>query len=339
MSLGFTPDVEVYGAGASTINSRLIDWELVDAAGVESDQLKLTVNIEGIDSLPAKGAKIGIRIGYVESGLVDKGEFIISRLTPNLFPARVVIVAMAAPFTPNDEAGFRARRSASHGPTTLGALFRELTRKYGFSPRVSPELAMLKIEHVDQSNETDMGFLTRLAQQYDAVTKPVNGLYVLARRGQVKSLSGQILPKVTLSVTNDNRPGDKSFTMASIDDDTRVKFKGCKTTWWDGSAGKECIVEVGVEPFKKVRQRYQGEAEAKAAAEAQSRKQDREAVKLRVDCPGNPALTAEGLVGLDASWPSFMQGDWSADRVTHSGSRQQSFRSSLEASYPEGRVG
>lgn len=334
MAVGFTPEVEVYGAGAAFINSRLIDWELTDAAGIESDQLKLTVNTEGVDTLPTAGAKIGIKIGYKETGLVDKGEFIISRRTPNLFPARLLIVATAAPFTPADEAGFRARRSASHGPTTLGGLFRELTSKYGFSPRVAPELALLKIEHVDQSNETDMAFLTRLAKQYDAVTKPVNELYVLARRGQVKSLSGKILPDVTLTVTKDNRPGSQAFIMASIDDDARVKFKGCKTTWWDGQSGKECIVEVGAEPFKKVRQRYQGEAEAKAAAEGESRKMEREAVKFRIDCPGNPALAAEGLILCDASWPGFMQGRWSADKVVHSGSRQQSFRSSVEASYP-----
>lgn len=338
MAVGFTPMVDVYGASAGVINPRLIDWEVTDAAGIESDQLKLTVNTEGLEGLPSLGGKIGIRIGYAETGLVDKGEFIISRRTPNLFPSRLLIVATAAPFTASDEAGFRARRTASHGPTTLGALFRELTGKYGFSPRVAPELALLKIDHVDQSNETDMAFLTRLARQYDAVTKPVNELYVLARRGQVKSLSGKILAPVTLSVTNDNRPGSRAFISASIDDDARVKFKGCKTTWWDGGTGKECIVEAGAEPFKKLRQRYQGEAEAKAAAEGESRKLERQATKLRVDCPGNPNLAAEGLANLDASWPAFMQGDWSIEKVTHSGSRQQSFRSSFEASYPDGKA-
>lgn len=339
MTVGFTPMVEVYGASAGVINQRLVDWEITDAAGIESDQLKLTVNTEGLEGLPSLGGKVGIRIGYKETGLVDKGEFIISRRTPQLFPSMLLLVATAAPFTAGDEAGFKARRTASHGPTTLGALFRELTGKYGFSPRVSPELALLKIEHVDQSNETDMAFLTRLARQYDAVTKPVNELYVLARRGQVKSLSGQVLPDVTLSVTTDNRPGSRSFISASIDDDARVKFKGCKTTWWDGGTGKECVVEAGVEPFKKVRQRYQGEAEAKAAAEGESRKLEREATKLRIDCPGNPALSAEGLVLLDASWPAFMQGRWSADKVVHSGSRQQSFRTRVEASYPDGKAG
>lgn len=335
MAVGFTPEVEIYGAGAAFINSRLIDWEYTDAAGVESDQLKLTVNTEGIDSLPKSGAKVGIRIGYKETGLVDKGEFVISRLTPNLFPPRLSIVATAAPFTPADGAGFRARRSASHGPTTLGDLFKKLAGAYGFSPRVASDLAAIPIAHVDQSNETDMAFLTRLARDHDAVAKPVGSLYVLARRGKVKSLSGQKLAPVTLSVTADNRPGDRAFIMASIDDDTRTKFKGCRTTWWDGAAAKECVVEVGSEPFKRVRKRYQGEAEAKAAAEGHVRKQDRESVKLRVDCPGNADLCAEGLVSLDKSWPPFMQSEWSIDKVVHSGSRQQSYRCSIDATYPK----
>lgn len=337
MSLGFTPEVEIYGANAALLNERLIDWEHIDAAGIESDTLKLTIDIEGLEGLPSVDGKIGLRVGYRESGLVDKGEFVITRRTPNLFPMRLLLVATAAPFKVKDETGFKARRSASYGPTTLGALFREIASKHGFSPRVAPELAMIKIAHIDQSNETDMGFLTRIVRDHDAVTKQVNDLWVLARRGQVKSLSGQILADVPISVTTDNRPGDRSFIAASIDDDSRVKFRGCKTTWWDGAAGKECIVETGSEPFKKVRQRYQGEAEAKAAGEGESRRMEREAVKLRIDCPGNPGLAAEGLIVLDGTWPSFMQGRWSVDKVTASGSRQQSYRCTVEASYPSGK--
>jgi hypothetical protein len=337
MAIGYTPAVEIYGANAALINGRLIDWEHVDAAGVESDQLKLTVNIEGLEGLPSVDGKIGLRVGYEETGLVDKGEFVVTRTMPQLFPAQLLIVATAAPFKVADETGFKARRSASYGPTTLGAIFRELATRHGFSPRVAPELDAIVIDHVDQSNETDMGFLTRLARRYDAVTKPVNDLYVLARRGQVKSLSGKPLPPVTLSVTKDNRPGARSFIAARIDNDSRIRFKGARTVWWDGSAGKEVRVEAGTEPFKQVRQRYQNESEARAAAKGEHSKVQREAAKLRIDCPGNPAFGAEGLVVLDDSWPSHMRGTWSIDKVTSSGSRAQSYRSTLEASYPDGK--
>lgn len=334
MSLGYTPQVQVYGSNAALINARLIDWEYVDAAGIESDRLHLTVDMTGMDGLPTFGGNIGIRVGYKESGLVDRGEFIVTERTPHLFPPRLLIVATAAPFKVADETEFKARHSASFGPTTLGAVFRQLTSRHGFSPRVAPELDAVQIPHVDQSNETDMAFLTRLARQYDAVAKPVNELYVLARRGQVKSLSGKTLEPVTLSVTTNNRPGDSSFINASLDDKARVKFKGCRTVWWDGEAGKECIVETGAAPFEKIRQRHPDEAQAKTAGEARLRKLEREAMKIRIDAPGNPAFQAEGLVVLDASWPSYMVGSWSIDRVTESGSRQQSYRAVIEASQP-----
>ena len=96
MALGFTPVVELYGANAALFNERLLEWEHTAAAGFVSDQLKLTLDIEGLEGLPDLGGKIGLRIGYLESGLVDKGVFKITQRTPSMFPLRLVLVATAA---------------------------------------------------------------------------------------------------------------------------------------------------------------------------------------------------------------------------------------------------
>jgi len=331
MSLGFTPAVEIYGANAALLNQRLISWQHIDAAGIESDQLTLTLNLEGLEGLPSLGGKIGLRVGYLESGLVDKGEFVISRRTPSLFPLRLTLVATAAPFSAADQTGFKQRRTASHGPTTLGALFRELTSRHGFSPRVAPELALIKIAHIDQSNETDMGFLTRLAFIHDAVAKPINELYVLARRGQAKSLSGKVLPDTRLSVTRNNHPGDRAFISATFEETARAKYQGCKTSWWDAAAGQVRVEQSGSAPFKTLRQRYPSAEDAQAAAEGEVRRMLREALKVLIDCPGNPGLSAEGLVLLDTTWPDFMRGRWSIDKVTASGDRAKSYRCQIAA--------
>lgn len=332
MSMGYTPAIEIYGANAALLNQRLMQWKHTDAAGIESDRLELMINIEGLDGLPSLGGRIGLRVGYLESGLVEKGEFIITQRTPHLFPMRLAIVASAAPFSVADQSGFRQRRSASHGPTTLGALFRQLTTRHGFSPRVAPDLDAIPITHIDQSNETDMGFITRLAARYDAVTKPVNELYVLAKRGQVKSLSGQQLPDVRLSVTHDNRPGDEAFISAKLDDTARAKYQGCRVNWWDAAGGKQHKVEIGNAPFKILRQRCQNEDEARAVAQGELRRVGREGLKLTIDCPGNPQLSAEGLLLLDETWPLYMQGRWSITTVIHTIEPTQSYRSSIVAS-------
>jgi hypothetical protein len=52
---------------------------------------------------------------------------------------------------------------------------------------------------------------------------------------------------------------------------------------------------------------------------------------VKISCPGNPALSAEGLLMLDTSWPDFMRGHWSVDKVVASGDRYQSYRCMIEA--------
>ncbi|MBV4456261.1 MULTISPECIES: contractile injection system protein, VgrG/Pvc8 family [Pseudomonas] len=331
MAQGFTPVVEFYGANAALLNQRLMHWSHTDAAGIETDRLELTLSIEGLESLPSLSGKIGLRVGYLETGVVEKGEFFITQRTPVLFPMRLMIVATAAPFSVADASGYRQRRSASYGPTTLGALFRQLVSRHGFSPRVAPALEGIAIPHIDQSNESDMAFITRLAKRYSAVTKPINELYVLAEAGQVKSLSGQQLPEVTVSVTADNRPGERAFISAKLDETSRSKYQGSRVSWWDSAAGQQRVVQVGIAPFKTLRQRCQNETEARAVAEGELRRVGREGLKLLVDCPGNPLLSAEGLLLLDETWPAYMQGRWSIAKVTHVGDATTGYRSSIIA--------
>lgn len=331
MAQGFTPIVEFYGANAALLNQRLMHWSHTDTTGIKTDRLELTLNIEGLEGLPGLNGKIGLRVGYKESGLVEKGQFVVTQRTPVLFPMRLMIVATAAPFSAADTTGYRQRRSASYGPTTLGALFRQLVSRHGYSPRVAPTLDGIAIAHIDQSNESDMAFITRLAERYSAVTKPINELYVLAEAGRAKSLSGQLLPDVTLSVTQDNRPGDQSFITAKFDEKSRAKYEGCRVTWWDAAACKQRVVQVGNTPFKTLRQRCQNEDEARAVAEGELRRVGREDLTLQIDCPGNPLLAAEGLLLLDETWPSYMQGRWSIKQVVHTGDPATGYRSSITA--------
>ncbi|KAE9639058.1 phage late control D family protein [Pseudomonas sp. PB106] len=332
MALGFTPVVQIYGANADLLNQRLISWEHIDAAGIESDQLTLTIDLEGLEGLPSLGGKIGLLVGYLEmEEMVDKGQFKVTRLTPTLFPFRLTLVATAAPFTKDDETGFKQRRTASHGPTTLGQLFSKLVTQHGFSSRVAADVAMIKIAHVDQSNETDMGFLTRLAKKYNLVAKPYGDAYVLARPGQIKTISGQDLPDVTLSVTHDNRPGDQAFISATLEEAAREQTQGCKTCFWDAAAAVVRWIETGVAPHKVIRQQQPNEADAIAVGEGEVRKMLRKKYKVKVTCPGNPLLTAEGLLLLDDTWPDFMRGRWSIEKVTASGNRENSYRCVIDA--------
>ncbi|WP_374708490.1 contractile injection system protein, VgrG/Pvc8 family [Buttiauxella selenatireducens] len=94
----------------------------------------------------------------------------------------ITITATAAPFEKKDKTGFRQRRSASWDNTTLGEIFQTIAQRHNLSPRMDARLSSFTYPHTDQINETDSAFLNRLAEEHDAVAKPVNGAYILARR-------------------------------------------------------------------------------------------------------------------------------------------------------------
>ncbi len=334
MGLGYTPIVEVTGPNADLVNSGLLNWELIDASGRQSDQLTLKVDVTGIEGLPTKDQIIGFKVGFAETGLVDKGEYKITRIKPRLYPRTITIVATAAPFEYTDKTEYRRRKTRTYEATTVGEVVSSLASSHGFTPRIAPDLAAIPISHLDQSDETDMGFLTRLAKRYDAVTKPVGDLYVFARKGQVKTLSGQNLEPVELSLPAGNDPQKDGFINVEMDDGNRSKNSGFKAVYWDSGKVNELEVSIGEAPYKKLRQPYDSETQAREAATAELRKLARTGIKVRLDVPGNPALASEGLLSLDSSFPDGMAGRWSIDRVISRGDRGQGYRCSVEATEP-----
>lgn len=61
------------------------------------------------------------------------------------------------------------------------------------------------------------------------------------------------------------------------------------------------------------------------------RKMLRHKYKVKITCPGDPRLAAEGIVLLDDTWPDFMRGRWSIDKATASGNRENSYRCLIDA--------
>ncbi|NRD72706.1 phage late control D family protein [Shewanella sp. VB17] len=331
MGLGSIPQVSVRGPGTAIINQRLVSWERVDAAGIQSDQVTLTVDTAGQSGLPKEGAMIGWSEGY-NGDLVDKGEFNITRVTPRLFPPTVTIVATSAPFQIEDRSRFKERRTRSFGDITLADLFRQVVSAHGYSPRVAPEFEGVILAHVDQLDETDSAFLSRLAKERDVVAKPVNDLYVLAKRGQVNTITGQPIPVVTVGVPSKNEPADLSqFINCQLDKPSRTNVSGVKAKWTDNSNGQEHEVQDGQAPFKKIRQPYESKRVALQACRDELNKVSRQGASVRVDLPGDPYLVAEGILTLNDSFPPEMAGSWSIDKVTARGDCNNGYRCSVVA--------
>ncbi len=335
MGLAYKPVAYITGAGARVINANLMSFERVDASGIKSDSLRLTVSVANNSGTPQEGAEITWFEGY-EGNVVNKGKFKITRVIPQLFPPQITIVATAAPFVMDDKTEFKTKRSRSWEGITFGDLFRDVVSVHGFSPRVDPELEDKLFEHVEQTDESDTVFLTRIARKHDAVAKPVDNFYVLARRGKVKTITGQDLPEVVIYQPHNNAPTNPGFSNAMVDKPSKQRFNGVRAKWLDQSTGEEIEVKTGSLPFKRLSSTYSSQTEAQADIEAELRKLDRTGRKLRMDIPGDPLIVAEGVVVLGDSWPNDMAGRFSVDRVTSRGGATTAYRLSVEATVPLG---
>ncbi|TDF41881.1 phage late control D family protein [Alteromonadaceae bacterium M269] len=333
MGLGIQPRVRIEGPGASVINPRILSWSRTDISGTKSDMVRIVVNTANQSGLPQEGATIRWFEGYDES-LVDKGEYIITTITPTLFEPSVTIVATAAPWQVDDETGFKEKRSRSFNNMTLGDVFRQVVEAHGFSPRIDPQLDMFFLENVEQRVETDSAFLTRLAKERDAIAKPVGQLYVLAARGQIKTISGQSIPPYPVDLPRDNNPQEHaSFINCQITQSSRKKLNGVKARWLDESTAQEMEVTAGSAPYKRLRKLFQSDALAQQACDDALKRIRREGDVMRMDLPGDPNLVAEGLVILGETFPVEYRGQWSIDKVSVSGTSNR-YRCAITATVP-----
>ena len=149
-------------------------------------------------------------------------------------------------------------------------------------------------------------------------------------------MSGRTMASVVIAYTGATNPQEAGFTNASISSNDRHQYNGASAYWQDQQKAQRTKVTVGSKPFAYLKGTFINEASAIKASHAHMSKLSREGDKLSLQCPGNSALAAEAPLTL-ANFPSNrMGGQWSIDRVTHTYSRSNGYRCSVEATRPVG---
>ncbi|MBD1559588.1 hypothetical protein HC752_21835 [Vibrio sp. S9_S30] len=316
--------VELEGEHSARMLPYLTTWRVHDPAGGTADRATLT--FEGLPSslLPVSGAEYGITVDGE-----GRGRFQVSHITQYLDPEKTEVSLTPAKFNVTDPTGFRERRSRTFEPATVKAVVEAVMQPHGYEVRVDKVLASAPTAHLNQTNETDRQFLTRLAATLDAVAKPINGLYVFAARGNVSTLSGKGKTRNTLTPTHLLKGTGK------IDVPSHNRFKGALADWREPEAGNHGQATVGHAPFTKLSQPYASHADALAAATAELQSLHRQAQTFTGTIEGRPGFFSEGVLTLSGFDVPFTTGEWSLDEVTLSGT-QTTYTIALSATRPKG---
>ncbi|USP02191.1 phage late control D family protein [Bartonella taylorii] len=183
-----------------TLMDYVLSIEITDEAEDKSDRITIELDDRARDSdngfldIPLIGTVISITLGYEGGKNRNMGAYLIDEISVSSSPQSLSVTGRAASMNTS----YRTPKSQSYHQQTLGNIIQEIAKRNGYTAKVDPNLAKIVVRHIDQTAESDMAFATRLAGEYDAVAKPVDGKLVLAKRGEGKAITGETLPIVVI---------------------------------------------------------------------------------------------------------------------------------------------
>lgn len=202
------------------IRARLLSLTLTDNRGFEADQLDIELDdSDGLMVMPQRNAVLSLALGWQGSQLIHKGRFTVDEVEHRGAPDTLTIRARSADF----RGSLNTRREVSYHDTTLGYIVQQIAARNQLIAKLATGLDAIKISHIDQTQETDAAFATRLASLNGAVAAVKNGCLLFIRPGNGTTVNGKPLPVMTIT----RRDGDRhNFSLADRD-----AYTGVTASW------------------------------------------------------------------------------------------------------------
>lgn len=306
---------------AHLISPRLMSLALTDNRGVEADQLSITLSDhDGLLTIPPKGAVLRLWLGWSDTGLVDKGTYTVDETEHSGPPDVLSIRARSADL----RAGLKTKRERSWSNTTLGEVLGEIANGNKLTANIAAALAGAPILQLDQANESDANLLSRLGEEFDAVTSVKAGCLLCLPAGGGKTASGMALPHITLTRAD----GDQHRYLQA----DRYAYDGVRAYFYDVNSAKkqEAIAGAG-DNLKDLRHTYSDRQSALRAARAEFNRLQRGSATLSYTLAlGRPELIPELTYTLQGVKPDIDDIIWYGGNVQHSLGADSGYTVSLE---------
>lgn len=201
-------------------SDRLISLTITDNRGFEADQLDIELDdTDGQIAMPPRGATLTLWLGWQDSALIKKGTFTVDEIEHRGAPDTLTIRGRSADF----RGTLNSRREQSWHDTTLGVIVDTIAQRNKLAASVAETLKAIAVPHIDQSQESDAAFLSRLADRNGASVSVKAGKLLFLKAGSGKVASGKPIPQMTV----ERGDGDRhQFAIAD-----REAYTGVTAKW------------------------------------------------------------------------------------------------------------
>jgi len=239
-----------------TINGEFVDIENIiscsfdDSAGVKSD--RVTLKMMPSFSRPAPSSKVELFFKTF------KNKELLTELNAGLFHLQTVtrsdnkaltITATGVEFNAKQ----KEKISHHYNETKLSSVIDIVAKRLGH--KVKFLLDDVAVKSLNQTNETDINFLDRLAKDYNALFSIKNDFIYFINKDE------DTLPVAKIDVSK--------CSSSSLKHSSKTFYKSCEASYHNVDTAKQTSVVVGDgEPLKKIHGAYKDEVDAKVKAEA-----------------------------------------------------------------------
>ncbi|HCN9813638.1 TPA: phage late control D family protein [Escherichia coli] len=225
--------IRMGGKVLKELSERVISIGLTDNRGFEADQLTLELDDSTGDiALPGRGVELSLWLGWTGEALVFKGVYTVDEVTHAGPPDRITVTARSADFREE----FNVKREVSWHDVTVERVVSAIASRYDLKAQISDMLMNIEIDHADQTQESDISFLTRMAEMLGAIATVKNGSLLFIVPGGGFTASGKPIPSIEITRSSGDR---HRFRIADRD-----AYTGVRAYWLDLNFGKKKKVSV-----------------------------------------------------------------------------------------------
>ncbi|MBU2533343.1 MAG: late control protein D [Alphaproteobacteria bacterium] len=298
-------------AAGGELMGRVLSINVTDKDGAGADTCKISLNNWPPASVPRKGAKISIWLGYAGQQLAFMGTFVVDTVEVALFPHTMSITGKSADFREK----MKENKERHWDNTSVADIVADIAADHGLVAKVADEVGAHVYSWFGQQDESDIHVLRRLEQRLGGLFSVKDGNLVLAKRGAGANAGGEQLTGLLVTKAN------------LIEGTAKVKY-GDRAEYGEVAAyhqdkGKAERVEVRMPSSASAAALYRlGEpfadaAEAEVAAKSKAEDLKRQAVSFSCSIIGTPSARAGAPIGFDVGYPDVDQVDFIIETAKH----------------------
>lgn len=281
-----------------SIRPNLLSLTYRDESGDDADEV--VIELSGQRKHWDFGDEVAVYLGYEKEPLFPCGTFKV--LTSERSDRGLTVSCTGVDFASD----FKVQRSTSYEGVSLAQIVRIIADRHGL--KWFSDFDDVSFPHLSQADESDMHFLRRLADDYNALHNVKNGTIIFRKR----IVGGQRSPKLSKIAIN-----AADVWGLKIKRHARNFYNSVVAIWMDLDTNKTEEIKVGSGgPVFNLDKPFQNAAQAKLRAEAKLQRLKRGTRSGRFTAPGR-FVEAGGTLVLSGSYLGEDDESYTVKQVEH----------------------